>query len=79
MLGNAGTLVTFRLGARDASTLAPELAPTFAPEDLIRLPNYNIYLKLMIDGQPSKPFSAETFPELPREGWSGAGSAKRSF
>ena len=60
VLGNAGTLMTFRLGARDAGVLARELAPTFEPEDLLRLPNFNIYLKLMIDGEPSKPFSAET-------------------
>ena len=53
--------MTFRVGARDASLLAGELAPTFEPEDLLRLPNFNIYLKLMIDGQPSRPFSAETF------------------
>jgi hypothetical protein len=28
--------------------------------DLMQLPNYRIYLKLMIDGMPSKPFSAAT-------------------
>lgn len=61
VLGNAGTLMTFRVGATDAGFLARELAPTFEPEDLLRLPNFNINLKLMIDGQPSKPFSATTF------------------
>ena len=45
----------------DRLILARELAPKFEPEDLLRLPNFNIYLKLMIDGEPSKPFSAETF------------------
>jgi type IV secretory pathway TraG/TraD family ATPase VirD4 len=57
VLGNAGTLIAFRLGAEDATYVARELEP-FTPDDLIRLPNHRIYLRLMIDGEPSKPFSA---------------------
>lgn len=60
VLGNAGTLIAFRTGAEDASYLAREFAPVFGEEDLIRLPNHHIYLRLMIDGEPSKPFSAVT-------------------
>ena len=60
MLGNTGTLISFRLGAEDAAYLSREFAPEFGSEDLIRLPNYHIYLRLMIDGEPSKPFSATT-------------------
>jgi hypothetical protein len=60
VLGNVGTLICFRVGADDAATLARELAPVFEPVNLIALPNHNIYLRLMIDGQVSKPFSAET-------------------
>lgn len=60
VLGNAGTLISFRLGGKDAATIANEFPPIFTAEDLIFLPNYHIYLKLMIDGAPSKPFSAET-------------------
>lgn len=56
--GNAGTLVSFRLNARDASSVARELSPTFEPMDLMKLPNYEMYLKLMIDGMPCRPFSA---------------------
>ena len=56
--GNAGTLVSFRLSARDAPSVARELSPTFEPLDLVKLPNYEMYLKLMIDGMPSRPFSA---------------------
>ena len=58
VLGNAGTLISFRVGAEDAAYLAREFEPEFASEDLIRLPNYRVYLRLMIDGEPSKPFSA---------------------
>ncbi|MCU7933930.1 MAG: type IV secretion system DNA-binding domain-containing protein [Candidatus Thiodiazotropha sp. (ex Dulcina madagascariensis)] len=60
VLGNAGTLISFRLGGKDAASITREFLPIFAPEDLIFLPNYHIYLKLMINGAPSKPFSAET-------------------
>ncbi|HUP22074.1 MAG TPA: type IV secretion system DNA-binding domain-containing protein [Thermoanaerobaculia bacterium] len=64
VLANAGTLITFRVGARDAATLARELAPVFESEDLLSLPNYHYYLKLLIDGEVSKPFSARSFGSL---------------
>lgn len=60
VLGNAATLISFRVGPEDALTLAREFQPTFGVEDLICLPNRSIYLKLMIDGTPSRPFSART-------------------
>ncbi len=60
VIGNAGTLIAFRLGGNDAPLIAREFLPTFAAEDLVRLPNWHVYLKLMIDGAPSKPFSAIT-------------------
>lgn len=63
VLGNAGTIISFRLGAKDARYMAEELQPVFSQEDLIYLPNYDIYLKLMIDGMPSVPFSATTLPD----------------
>lgn len=59
VLGNAGSLVVFRVGAEDAPTLAAELQPTFEVLDLLNLPNRNFYVKLMIDGAPSRPFSSE--------------------
>ena len=60
VLGNAGTLISFRLGAKDAPLLAREFEPKFESVDLLNLPNYHIYLKLMIDGTPTQPFSATT-------------------
>lgn len=58
VLGNSGTLVSFRVGAEDAGFLAKEFQPIFNVEDLINLPNFEMYLKLMVEGTPSKPFSA---------------------
>lgn len=60
VLGNAGTLISFRLGAHDAGLIAREFEPVFDRVDLLNLPNHDIYIKLMIDGTPSPPFSATT-------------------
>jgi hypothetical protein len=65
VLGNAGTILSFRVGAEDAGFLAREFQPVFTELDLINLPNRSLYLKLMIDGVPSKPFSATS---LDRDG-----------
>jgi type IV secretory pathway TraG/TraD family ATPase VirD4 len=59
VLGNVGTLICFRLSAGDASYFAREMSE-FEPEDFVSLPNYNFYMRLMIDGEVSRPFSAET-------------------
>jgi energy-coupling factor transporter ATP-binding protein EcfA2 len=61
VLGNAGTLISFRVGPEDAAILAKEFQPKFDVQDLLNLPNRHIYLKLMVDGTPSRPFSAQTF------------------
>ncbi len=62
VLGNVGTLISFRLGQEDARTIAREFEPTFAPEDIMNLPNHAIYIKLMIAGAPGQAFSARTLP-----------------
>lgn len=58
VLGNVGSILSFRVGPEDAPLLASEFQPTFDVLDLINLPNWSLYLKLMINGEPSKPFSA---------------------
>jgi len=60
VLGNAGTLISFRLGAEDAAYIERELGGRFEARDLLGLENRHMYVKLMIDGQPSKAFSATT-------------------
>lgn len=64
VFGNVGTMVTFRVGAYDADVLEKEFAPQFYAQDLVNLGFTQIYLKLMIDGVSSKPFSATTLPPL---------------
>jgi hypothetical protein len=64
VLGNVGTTIAFRLGLADAEVLEREFAPVFSALDLINLPNYHVYLKLMVDGAVSKPFSANGWVPL---------------
>jgi hypothetical protein len=60
ILGNVGTMITFRLGPADADYLEKEFEPELSAADLIHLPNYSVYLKLMVDGVVTRPFSATT-------------------
>ena len=62
VFGNVGTMAVFRVGAEDAEFLEKEFSPEFTAEDLVNTSKYNIYLKLMIDGVASHPFSALTLP-----------------
>lgn len=60
VLGNVGSIVCFRLGQADARFMEKEFSPIFSASDFVNLANYDIYLKLMIDGSPSVAFSATT-------------------
>jgi hypothetical protein len=65
VFGNVGTMITFRVGATDAEMLEKEYAPQFTIEDLVNLGFAQIYLKLMINGLTSAPFSAVTMKPIP--------------
>jgi type IV secretory pathway TraG/TraD family ATPase VirD4 len=60
VLGNVGTIISFRIGAEDSPYIVREFAGYLEEIDLLQLPNHRVYLKLMIEGSPSKPFSAIT-------------------
>ncbi len=60
VLGNVGTIITFRIGGEDAQRLETELTPTFTAKDMINLGRREFYIKLIIDGESYDPFSAET-------------------
>ena len=64
VFGNVGTMIVFRVGAYDADVLEKEFAPKFYADDLVNLGFTQIYLKLMIDGVSSQPFSATTLPPI---------------
>jgi type IV secretory pathway TraG/TraD family ATPase VirD4 len=65
VIGNCGTLLSFRVGLEDGELLAPAFSKhpgQLTPADLCNLPNYTAYARLLIDGQPSRPFSFRTLP-----------------
>ncbi|MBD3366458.1 S1 RNA-binding domain-containing protein [candidate division WWE3 bacterium] len=59
VLGNVGTIASFALGAPDAFAMSKEFAPFFDENDLISMERFHIYIKLMINGMTSMPFSAK--------------------
>lgn len=64
VFGNVGSIIAFRVGAKDAEYMETEFTPTFTPEDLANIPKYSIYLKLMVDGVSTPPFSANTLAPI---------------
>jgi len=64
VIGNVGTTVSFRVGAEDAEFLEKEFGPDFMATDIVNLGFAQVYLKLMIDGVASRPFSATTLPPI---------------
>lgn len=58
VLGNVGTIISFRTGQADAKYLEQIFTPEFSASDFTNMENFDIYLKLMISGKPSKAFSA---------------------
>lgn len=64
VFGNVGTMIAFRVGATDAEEFEKEFQPVFLGEDIVTLPAHHVYLRLMIDGVTSEPFSATTLPPI---------------
>jgi len=61
IFGNVGSILAFRVGPDDAKYLLSHYAPVFDENDLLNFDNYNGALKLLISGQPAKPFNIVTF------------------
>lgn len=62
VFGNVGTLISFQVGYDDASYFEQQFSEDVSSNDIVALPKYQIYTKLMIDGMPSRVFSAGTLP-----------------
>jgi hypothetical protein len=65
VLGNAGTIVSFRIGVEDAEILQKEFAPVFGAYDLLNVEQYTAYTKLLIDNTAARPFNMMTYPPKP--------------
>src|SRR3989339_874246 len=62
VFGNAGTIITFRIGPDDAEIIAKQLAPVFNQYDVINVPKFNAYVKLLIDNQNPPAFNLAPLP-----------------
>ncbi len=57
VFGNVGSMVAFRVGPEDAEFLKKFFEPVFSERDLINVPNFNAYVRLIINNYISPPFS----------------------
>ena len=62
VFGNVGSMVSFRIGAEDATFLEKQFAPEVTVADLIKVPNYHAYIKMLSGGEPKRPFSIGSYP-----------------
>jgi hypothetical protein len=62
VFGNVGSICSFRVGAEDAEFLEKQFAPVFTANDLVNVDNRNLFVKLLINNELSKPFSMKTNP-----------------
>lgn len=62
VFGNVGSLISFQVGSDDAETLSLQFEEAVTANDILSLPKYHAYARLMVDGMPSKPFSVSTLP-----------------
>jgi hypothetical protein len=62
IFGNTGTLISFLVGAHDAQILSREFGKDYEADDLVRIGNFQIVIKLAIDNLTSTPFYAQTLP-----------------
>lgn len=60
VFGNVGSLLVFQVGAQDADTLCEQLGQDITPEDILNIPRFHCVSRLLIDGQPSRPFVIQT-------------------
>jgi hypothetical protein len=64
VFGNVGSIVSFRVGTEDAQFLEQQFTPVFTAKDIMNVPNYNAFLRILANGVPTKPFSMATMPPI---------------
>jgi hypothetical protein len=60
VFGNVGSLLVFQVGAQDAEALVEQLGPDITAQDILTIPRYHCFARLLINGQPSRPFVMQT-------------------
>ncbi len=62
IFGNVGSMIIYRVSPENAAVFEKQLAPTFTPEDVLKLQNFNAYAKILVGGVPEKPFNLRIPP-----------------
>jgi hypothetical protein len=62
VFGNVGSMAAFRVGPEDAQFLEQQFTPVFTANDLMNVPNYNAFMRVLANGTPTPPFSMATLP-----------------
>jgi hypothetical protein len=63
VFGNVGTLLAFQLGVKDAQFIVPEMYPVFDVDDMVNLPNYHLFAKMLVKGAAAPQFALRTLPD----------------
>lgn len=64
IIGNIGTLMTYRVGTTDANFLQNEYTPIFNEQDLLNVPAQTLYVKTQVKGEPVPPFSLDVTKDM---------------
>ena len=67
VIGNVGTLISFRVGVSDAQFLQSEFQPTFSENDLTNVDRFNVFIKTIVNNQPQPPFSMDLTRDMVSE------------
>lgn len=62
VFGNVGNMIIYRVSPENASVFEKQLSPTFTPDDILKLENFNAYAKILVNGVPEKPFNLRIPP-----------------
>lgn len=62
VFGNVGSMAAMRIGSEDSEFLEHQFSPEFTARDLLSLDNFRAYVKLLIGGKTSRPFSMRMHP-----------------
>jgi hypothetical protein len=63
IFGNVGTQMVFRVGVQDAEFLVKQFDPVFDENDLMSIDNLNAYIRLLVNGETTRPFNIRTGTE----------------
>ncbi len=69
VFGNVGSMVCFQVGADDSEEMSLQFEEMVDSKDILSLPKFHAYMRLMVNGMASKPFSVSTLapPKLEQD------------